>query len=213
MGVLGALDPYVHRQNLDKAEGVSVAQRRSGEKSGRRDSTMGRRRRRKNSSQSSKGDHNNKQNKEAQLKKEEQEKQDREEDANNEDEWDLLGSNGELQQKANAEIEAVLQDVTGPSHELYYPTVAISALVRVLRDPTLGMHHSLVGKYSKRRRSKVAVIIVRIVSIRSFFFYCLLLNHSFPTNPNKITNCFQLILSLLQLYKLHLLNAFVYFDF
>ena len=57
----------------------------------------------------------------------------------------------------------------------------------------------------------VAVIIVRIVFISSFFFYCLLLNHSFPTNPNRITNCFKLILFYLQLYKLHLLNAFVYF--
>jgi len=52
------------------------------------------------------------------------------------------------------------------------------------------------GKYSKRRRSNVAVIHVRIVFINAFFFYCLLLNHSFPTNPNKITNCFKLILSI-----------------
>ena len=42
--------------------------------------------------------------------------------------------------------------------------------------------------------SNVAVIIVRIVFIGSFLFYCLLLNHSFPTNPNRITNCFKLIL-------------------
>ena len=61
--------------------------------------------------------------------------------------------------------------------------------------------------------SNVAVIIVRIVFISLFFFYCLLLNHSFPTNPNKITNCFKLFLFYLQLYKLHLLNAFVYFWF
>ena len=52
------------------------------------------------------------------------------------------------------------------------------------------------GKYSKRRRSNIAVILVRIVFISSFLFYCLLLNHSFPTNPNKITNCFKLILSI-----------------
>ena len=69
------------------------------------------------------------------------------------------------------------------------------------------------SKYSKRRRSNVAVIIDRIVFIHSFLFYCLLLNHSFPTNPNRMTNCFQLILFYLQLYKLHLLHAFVYFDF
>ena len=48
------------------------------------------------------------------------------------------------------------------------------------------------GKYSKRRRSNVAVIIVRILFISSFLFYCLLSNHSFQTNPNKITNCFKL---------------------
>ena len=58
----------------------------------------------------------------------------------------------------------------------------------------------LGGKYSKRRRSNVAVIIVRIVFISSFLFDCLLLNHSFQTNPNRITNCFKLF-SLLQLYN------------
>ena len=47
------------------------------------------------------------------------------------------------------------------------------------------------GKY-------IAVIHVRIVFISSFFFYFLLLNHSFKTNPNKITNCFKFF-SLLQL--------------
>ena len=52
------------------------------------------------------------------------------------------------------------------------------------------------GKYSKRRRSNVAVMIVRVLLISSFLFYCFLLNHSFQTNPNKITNCFQLILSI-----------------
>jgi len=50
----------------------------------------------------------------------------------------------------------------------------------------------LKGKYSKRRRSNVAVIIVGKFFISSFLFYCLLLNHSFPTNPNSITNCFKL---------------------
>jgi len=57
-----------------------------------------------------------------------------------------------------------------------------------------------MGKYSKRRRSNVAVIIVRKLFISVFLFYCLLLNHSFSTNPNKITNCFKLF-SLLQLYN------------
>ena len=43
----------------------------------------------------------------------------------------------------------------------------------------------ITGKYSKRRRSNVAVIIDRIVFIGSFLFYCLLSNHSFQTNPNS----------------------------
>ena len=69
------------------------------------------------------------------------------------------------------------------------------------------------SKYSKRRRSNVAVIIVRIVFISSFLFYCLLLNHSFQTNPNSVTNCFNLFSFCLQLYKLHLLLLSRYFDF
>ena len=66
------------------------------------------------------------------------------------------------------------------------------------------------GKYSKRRRSNVAVIIDRIVFICLFLFYCLLSNHSFPTNPNRITNCFKLF-SLLHLTTTLLLRRF--FDF
>ena len=62
---------------------------------------------------------------------------------------------------------------------------------------------TLTGKYSKRRRSSVAVIIVRYTSTSSFLFYCLLSNHSFPTNPNRITNCFKLILSLFTTLQLH----------
>ena len=62
-------------------------------------------------------------------------------------------------------------------------------------QPITGGHPK--GKYSKRRRSNVAVIVVRIVFTSSFLFYCLLLNHSFPTIPNKITNCF----NYLQLYN------------
>ena len=58
------------------------------------------------------------------------------------------------------------------------------------------------GKYSKRRRSNVAVIIVRIIFISLFLFYRLLLNHGFPTNPNSVTNCFKLFLSITTL-QLH----------
>ena len=43
----------------------------------------------------------------------------------------------------------------------------------------------LTGKYSKRRRSNVAVIIVRIVFLSAFLFYCLLCSHSFPNKPKQ----------------------------
>ena len=42
---------------------------------------------------------------------------------------------------------------------------------------------------------------VEIVFIGSYLFYCLLLNHSFPTNPNRITNCFTNFSLCLQLYN------------
>ena len=67
------------------------------------------------------------------------------------------------------------------------------------------------GMYSKRRRSNVAVIIVRVIVISLFLFYWLLLNHSFPTNPNRITNCFKLFSLYLQLTTTLLLRR--YFDF
>ena len=59
-----------------------------------------------------------------------------------------------------------------------------------------GSSGGCAGKYSKRRRSNVAVIIVRIVFISLFLFYCFLLNHTFPTNSNSMTNCFKLFLSI-----------------
>ena len=42
----------------------------------------------------------------------------------------------------------------------------------------------------------LVVTIVRIVFISSFLFCCLLLKHSFQTNPNSMANCFKLILFL-----------------
>ena len=64
---------------------------------------------------------------------------------------------------------------------------------------------------TKRRRSNVAVIIVRIVFISSFLFYCLLSNHIFQTNPNRITNCSKLF-ALLQLTTTLLLRRFLIFE-
>ena len=59
-------------------------------------------------------------------------------------------------------------------------------------------------------------MIVRVIFISAFFFYCLLLNHSFPTNPNRIIlTALKLVLSLYyKLYKLHLLKCVrLFFDF
>ena len=94
--------------------------------------------------------------------------------------------------------------------------LADAAMAEVLQIPTRRVRAVKVfyddpGKYSKRRRSNVAVIIVRILFISSFLFYCLLCNHSFQTNPNRITNCFQLV-SLLQLYN-YIAPAFPLFLF
>ena len=60
-----------------------------------------------------------------------------------------------------------------------------------------------VGKYLNPRRfdANGVVIIIRDIFISAFFFYCLLCNHSFPTNPNRITNCLKLILFYLQLLQ------------
>ena len=51
------------------------------------------------------------------------------------------------------------------------------------------------------------------IFMSSFLFYCLLLNHSFPTNSNKITNCFKLILSIYNFTNYICSMRFVYFWF
>ena len=68
------------------------------------------------------------------------------------------------------------------------------------KNPLSFTKRTRIHSLGKRRRSNVAVIVVEVIFISSFLFYCLLLNHSFPTNPNSITNCFKLF-SLLQLYN------------
>ena len=83
---------------------------------------------------------------------------------------------------------------------VYGGTLQTGRLVTQVAD----MHQRCTqdGK-SKRRRSNVAIIIDRIVLTCPFLFYCLLLNHSFPTNPNRITNCFKFFSSIYNYYKLH----------
>ena len=59
---------------------------------------------------------------------------------------------------------------------------------------------TLADDFSGKLCTILVVIIVKILSVCSFLFHCLLLNHSFSTNPNWMTNCFKLF-SLLQLYN------------
>jgi len=76
-----------------------------------------------------------------------------------------------------------------------------------------GLTATTGGKYIKSDAgANVAVIIVKVIFISAFLFDCLLLNHSFQTNPNKITNCFKLFLLYLQLGTTLLLLS-RYFDF
>ena len=56
------------------------------------------------------------------------------------------------------------------------------------------------GTY-KSDAGAIAVIIVRIFFITVFLFYCLLYNHSFQINPNSVTNCFKLFLSITTLQQ------------
>ena len=76
-----------------------------------------------------------------------------------------------------------------------------------------GLTATTGGKYiNSDAGANVAVIIVKVIFISAFLFDCLLLNHSFQTNSNKITNCFKLFLLYLQLGTTLLLLS-RYFDF
>ena len=66
--------------------------------------------------------------------------------------------------------------------------------------PLVSINSCTKNKVRKqRRRSNVVIRIVRVIFISSFLFVCLLLNHSFPTNPN--------------MYILTALNFFFYYNF
>ena len=58
-------------------------------------------------------------------------------------------------------------------------TSAWIQILKLLNEKRAEVGMNRGGKYSKRRRSNVAVIHVKVVFIGSFLFYCLLLNHSF----------------------------------
>jgi len=72
--------------------------------------------------------------------------------------------------------------------ELVEIDTVISTELNKLQNPILVRQMEHEVSIQSDAVSNVAVIIVRIVLINSFLFYCLLLNHSFPTNPNNITN-------------------------
>ena len=59
----------------------------------------------------------------------------------------------------------------------------------LLTEESVEMENINEGKYQSSETG-VVVIIVRIDFMSSFVFYCLLLNHSFPTSPNSSTNFF-----------------------
>ena len=56
----------------------------------------------------------------------------------------------------------------------------------------------------------LVVIIVEIVFIHSFFFYCLLCNHSFPTNPNSTTNLYKLLSFFIHFFNFSTFQLFNY---
>ena len=61
-------------------------------------------------------------------------------------------------------------------------------------------------------RKNLAVIIVRVILMSLFLFYGLLSNHIFQTNPNSVTNCFKLILSIYNFTTTLLLRRFLIFE-
>jgi chromosome segregation ATPase len=111
----------------------------------------------------------------------------------------------------NVNLEQAKKMLKRRDHEITRKDTQISNMKPETEEVCLSARsfseNMMVSIQSDAVPQNVAAIIVTVIFIGAFFFYCLLCNHSFQTNPNKMTNCFQLF-SLLQLYKLHLLNAF-----
>ena len=115
----------------------------------------------------------------------------------------------------NVNLEQAKKMLKRRDHEITRKDTQISNMKPETEEVCLSARsfseNMMVSKYKANAvPQNVAAIIVRVIFISAFFFYCLLYNHSFQTNPNKMTNCFQFF-SLLQFYQLRLLNAFVYF--
>ena len=63
----------------------------------------------------------------------------------------------------------------------------ISTQILLVSSSSTTSIHDIHGTYTKLAEDpqNIAVIIVKVTSVSSFFFYCLLFNHSFQTNPKK----------------------------
>ena len=110
-----------------------------------------------------------------------------------------LGSTYDTAVEAAVVVDREAIKLRRPFNKLNFPDKAPDGYTP-LQQVLLSCNNSgYRGKYFKSERCSAKcslVIIDGIVFIGSFLFYCLFLNHSFPTNPNRITNCFQLLLFL-----------------
>ena len=103
-------------------------------------------------------------------------------------------------------------DALSDDDPIGHTTILLSDIIENGEERRKKVFELIGGKYSKATLwANVAVIIVRVIFMSSFLFYYLLLNHSFRTNPNSVTNCFKFF-SVLQLYNC-IAPAFAFFDF
>ena len=116
----------------------------------------------------------------------------------------------------NVNLEQAKKMLKRRDHEITRKDTQISNMKPETEEVCLSARsfseNMMVSIQSDAVPQNVAAIIVRVIFIGAFFFYCLLLNHSFPTNPNKMTNCFQLF-SLFTTLPTTFAQCVRYFDF
>jgi len=61
----------------------------------------------------------------------------------------------------------MLVNMSTSTLEEYYPAVAVATLIRIIRDPNLFQHHTMVVQVSKKWIFKMYIIFYV-----SFFFFC-----------------------------------------
>ena len=98
-------------------------------------------------------------------------------------------------------VAVVLHDKQQPAAELIYNALCMlqhrgqdAAGIVTSNNGFLNLRkqNGLVSEVFKvstkllKSNAGAAVIIVRTIFISAYLFYCLLLNHSFPTNPNSV---------------------------